>query len=56
MKKNLMDEKPETQEEQISVLWDTVHNCVLTKLSYLDWQVKFLIVLVLTLLGVALAS
>ena len=48
--------KPETQKAQIDSLWATVHNHVLTRLSYLDWQIKFLIALVLVLLGVVLAN
>ena len=48
-------EKPKTTKAQVAALWDLTHNHVLTRLAYLDWQIKFLIVLVLGLLGVILA-
>lgn len=48
--------KPKTQKEQVDSLWDFVHNHLWSRLTFLDWQVKFLIALVLVLLGVVLAN
>jgi hypothetical protein len=44
-------QKPETTEEQVSVMWDTMCNHVITHLGLLDLKINF----ILTLVGVLLA-
>ena len=51
-----MPEKPETQKHQIDVIWDTIHNCVMSTLKMHDWKINFLILLVMALLGILLAK
>lgn len=50
-----MPTKPKTQKAQIDTLWDFVHNHLWSRLTFLGWQVNFLIALVLVLLAVLLA-
>jgi len=40
---NKIPEKPKTQKEQISVLWDVVCNHVFSKLSTHDTMMKFIL-------------
>jgi len=47
-------EKPEGHQEQLDALWDIVTNHIWTKLTYLDWQVKFLVLLNIALITVIL--
>jgi hypothetical protein len=51
MKRNGIPEKPKTQKEQISVLWDIFCNHIFSKVMTLDMQMKF----VLVFLGLILA-
>jgi hypothetical protein len=51
MKKNLIPEKPATQKEQISTLWDIVCNHVFTKLYNHDIQLKFILVFLALILA-----
>jgi len=47
----LYKEKPKTVKGQVDCLWDTVHNHLVTKVSMLDIQLKF----ILAFLGLLLA-
>jgi len=54
--RNKRPEKPETIEEQVAMLWDSVHNHLWTKVAMLDWKLNFLVVLVIALLTVILVK
>lgn len=43
--------KPETLEGKVDSLWEVVHNHVLTQLTVLDIEVKFILVFVALLLA-----
>ena len=45
-KKNNKPKKPDSLEEKVDNLWDMVHNHLWSKMTYLDWKVTFLTVLV----------
>lgn len=49
-------EKPKGHKEQLDMLWDVVTNHMWTKLSFLDWKVNFLMLLVIALLTVVLMN
>ena len=51
MRRNGIPEKPKTQKEQVSVLWDIVCNHIFSKVMTHDMQMKF----VLVFLGLILA-
>lgn len=53
--KNNIPEKPKTQKEQISMLWDAVYNHLPTRLGWIDIKIGFImgfLGLILALLGV----
>lgn len=55
MKRNEIPQKPETQKEQISTLWDIVCNHLFTKVNTHDIKINFILIfvgLILALLGV----
>lgn len=47
-------EKPKTQKAQIDSLWDAMHNHLWHRVDFLNWQVGFLVLLVIALLTVVL--
>jgi len=49
-------EKPTGHRQQLDALWDIVTNHMWTKLTFLDWQVKFLVLLVIALLAMLVAK
>ena len=49
-------EKPKGQKAQVDALWDMVTNHMWTKLTFLDWKVNFLVILVIAMLAVVLTK
>ena len=52
--RNKKPKKPETLEEQVEALWNTVHNHLWSKVNLLDWKLNFLVLLNIALITVIL--